>query len=144
MGQVVSRTTNTISFVYLNANKFTVGEQVKFEESAIQSILQGVTTGNFVDRTNNYTLDKGHKRQYCDYSKIVRKGKSAIPSKKLLVIFDKYEVSSGVTGDLFSVNSYTSERYTKDIPAIGPNRASDILDFRPRVSDFTVGTGSPF
>ena len=144
VGQVVSRTTNTISFVYLNANKFTVGEQVKFEESAIQSILQGVTTGNFVDRTNNYTLDKGHKRQYCDYSKIVRKGKSAIPSKKLLVIFDKYEVSSGVTGDLFSVNSYTSERYTKDIPAIGPNRASDILDFRPRVSDFTVGTGSPF
>ena len=144
VGQVVSRTTNTISFVYLNANKFTVGEQVKFEESAIQSILQGVTTGNFVDRTNNYTLDKGHKRQYCDYSKIVRKGKSAIPSKKLLVVFDKYEVSSGVTGDLFSVNSYTSERYTKDIPAIGPNRASDILDFRPRVSDFTVGTGSPF
>ena len=144
VGQVVSRTTNTISFVYLNANKFTVGEQVKFEESAIQSILQGVTTGNFVDRTNNYTLDKGHKLQYCDYSKIVRKGKSAIPSKKLLVVFDKYEVSSGVTGDLFSVNSYTSERYTKDIPAIGPNRASDILDFRPRVSDFTVGTGSPF
>ena len=43
--------------MYLNANKFTVGEQVKFEESAIESILQGVTTGNFVDRTNNYTLD---------------------------------------------------------------------------------------
>ena len=42
IGQVVSRTSNTISFVYLNANKFTVGEQVKFDESAIQSILQGV------------------------------------------------------------------------------------------------------
>ena len=35
---------------------------VKFEESAVYNLLQGVTTGNFVDRTNNYTLDKGHKR----------------------------------------------------------------------------------
>ena len=118
IGQVVSRTSNTIDFVYLNANKFTVGEQVKFDESAIQSILQGVTTGNFVDRTNNYTLDKGHKRQYSDYSKIVRKAKSGIPSKKLLIIFDKYEVQSGASGDLFSVNSYTSDRYTKDIPML--------------------------
>ena len=80
----------------LNANKFTVGEQVKFDESGIQSILQGVTTGNFVDRTNNYTLDKGHKRQYSDYSKIVRKAKSAVPSKKLLIVFDKYDVQSGI------------------------------------------------
>ena len=144
IGQVVSRTSNTVDFVYLNANKFTVGEQVKFEESAIESILQGITTGNFVDRTNNYTLDKGHKLQYCDYSKIVRNAKSAIPSKKLLIIFDKYEVQSGASGDIFSVNSYTSDRYSKDIPAVGFNRASDILDFRPRVSDFTVGTGSPF
>ena len=66
------------------------------KSSGIQSILQGVTTGNFVDRTNNYTLNKGHKLQYCDYSKIVRNAKSAHPSKKLLIIFDKYEVQSGV------------------------------------------------
>ena len=146
VGQVVSRTTNTISFVYLNANKFVIGEQIKFEESAIESVLQGITTGNYVDRTNNYNLDKGHKLQYCDYSKIVRKSKSAVPSKKLLIIFDKYEVPIGVTGDLFSVNSYTSDRYSKDIPAIGENRASDVLDFRPRVVDYNVAStsGSPF
>ena len=146
IGQVVSRTSNTVDFVYLNANKFTVGEQVKFDETGIQSILQGVTTGNFVDRTNNYTLDKGHKRQYSDYSKIVRKAKSGVPSKKLLIIFDKYEVQSGASGDIFSVNSYTSDRYTKDIPAVGFNRATDILDFRPRVQDFDLAstTGSPF
>ena len=146
VGQIVSRTSNTISFVYLNANKFVVGEQVKFDESAIETILQGVTTGNFVDRTNNFTLDKGHKLQYSDYSKIIRNAKSAIPSKKLLIVFDKYEAQSGVSGDLFSVNSYTSDRYTKDIPAVGSNRASDILDFRPRVQDYNVATstGSPF
>ncbi len=146
VGQIISRTSNTISFVYLNANKFTIGEQIKFEESAIQSILQNVTAGNYIDRTTNFTLEKGHTLQYCNFSKIVRKENSGIPSKKLLIIFDKYDVSAASSGDIFSVNSYTSDRYTKDIPYIARNRASDIIDFRPRVKDYDVSTatGSPF
>ena len=146
IGQIVSRTSNTIDFVYLNDSVFTIGEIVKFEESAVESILQGVAVGNFVDRTSNYTLDKGHKEQYCDYSKIVRNEKSAIPSKKLLIVFDQYQIASGNTGDLFTVNSYTKERYSKDIPFVGFNDASDILDYRPRVSAFTYSSGghSPF
>ena len=145
IGQIVSRTSNTIDFVYLNDNVFTIGEIVKFEESAIESILQGVAVGNFVDRTSNYTLDKGHKEQYSDYSKIVRNEKSAIPSKKLLIIYDRYSIVAGNTGDLFTVNSYTQERYSKDIPFVGQFPASDILDYRPRVSGFTPsGDKSPF
>ena len=112
IGQIVSRTANTVDFVYLNDSVFTIGEVVKFKESGIETILQGVTVGNYVDRTSNYTLDKGHKEQYCDYSRIVRNAKSAIPSKRLLIIFDKYQVASGNSGDLFTVNSYTKERYT--------------------------------
>ena len=146
IGQIVSRTANTVDFVYLNDSIFTIGEVVKFEESAIESILQGVTVGNFVDRTSNYTLDKGHKEQYSDYSKIVRNSKSAIPAKKLLIVFDKYQVASGNTGDLFTVNSYTKERYTNDIPFLpSGTAASDVLDYRPRVSTFTPsGDKSPF
>ena len=145
IGQIVSRTSNTIDFVYLNSSVFTIGEIVKFEESSVESVLQGVVVGNYVDRTSNYTLDQGHKEQYCDYSKIVRNSKSAIPSKKLLIVFDKYQVASGNTGDLFTVNSYTAERYSKDLPFIGMNQASDILDYRPRVATFTPsGDKSPF
>ena len=145
IGQIVSLSANEVSFVYLNDNQFAVGEVVKFEESSIESILQGITVGNFVDRTDNYLLDKGHKEQYCDYSKIVRKSGSAIPSKKLLIIYDQYQVASGNSGDLFTVNSYTKERYSKDIPFVGFDRASDILDYRPRVSTFTPsGDKSPF
>ena len=146
IGQIVSRTSNTVDFVYLNDSVFTIGEIVKFSESSVETVLQGVTIGNFVDRTNNYTLDKGHKDQYCDYSRIVRNAKSAIPSKKLLIIFDKYQVASGNSGDLFTVNSYTKERYTNDIPFVGGTGASDILDYRPRVNPFTYGGGggSPF
>ena len=100
IGQIVSVPNATdVNFVYLNGNKFAIGEVVEFKESGIETILQGTEKGNFIDRTENYTLDKGHKLQYCDYSKIVRKAKSAIPSKKLLIIFDKYQVASGNTGD---------------------------------------------
>ena len=145
VGQIVSRTSNTISFVYLNANKFTNGEQIKFLESAITTNLQQITSGNYINRTNNYILDKGHNSQYCGYSKIVRKAKFAAPSNKLLIIFDKYEVPSNV-GDFFTVNSYSADRYSKDIPSVRDHRGSDILDFRPRVADFNPDTtnGSPF
>ena len=117
-----------IEFVYLNANRFEKGESVEFKESNIKANLQNITTGNFTDRTNNYDLDKGHRKQYCDYSRIIRKEGSAVPSNRLLVIFDHYVTQSTTTGDVFTVNSYTKERYTKDIPRVGGSRASDIID----------------
>jgi hypothetical protein len=42
--------------------------------------------------------------------------------------------------------SYDKERYTHDIPFIGPRsvKSSDTLDFRPRVPVFTSTTSSPF
>ena len=146
IGQIVSRTANTVDFVYLNDNRFSIGEVINFRESSVETILQGVTVGNFVDRTSNYTLEKGHKDQYCDYSRIIRNDKSAIPSKKLLVIYDQYQVASGNNGDFFTVNSYPEERYSKDLPRISGISASDILDYRPRVKPYVYSGGgaSPF
>ena len=137
IGQVVTRVSATeIEFVYLNANTFNAGETVTFKESSISTNIQKITLGNYVDRTDNYTLDKGHKKQYSDYSRIIRKSNSSIPSKKLLVIFDMYQVQSGNSGDVFTANSYTKDRYTYDVPQVGRDRATDILDFRPRVKPF--------
>ena len=146
IAQVVNRNANDVDIVYLNSNTFIVGEQVKFEESAVQSILQGIETGNYINRTNNYILRSGHKKEFCDLSRIVRKNKSGIPSKRLLVIYDQYQVSGDATGDLFTANSYTKERFTNDIISVDRNRVTDILDFRPRVANYThsSGNGSPF
>ena len=146
IGQIVSRTANTVDFVYLNDNRFTIGEIINFKESSVETVLQGVTVGNFIDRTSNYVLDKGHKAQYCDYSRIIRNAHAAVPSKKLLIVFDQYQVQSGNNGDFFTVNSYSSERYSKDLPLVDGIPASDILDFRPRVSPFVYSGGgvSPF
>jgi len=144
IGQIVERTATDISFVYLNANRFIVNENIKFKESSITATAQEVVNGNYVDRTDNYLLDQGHTKQISDYSRIVRKEGSAIPAKRLLVIFDQYEVPTGNKGDLFTVNSFTSDRYSKDIADITGDRATDILDSRPRVKEFTATNASPF
>ena len=142
IGQLVDRNANDVTFVYLNDSKFQPGEVVNFKESAIESTLQGVEVGNYIERTENYFLDKGHKEQYCDFSSIMRNQGSAIPSKRLLIIFDQYQVASGNSGDIFTVNSNGEDRYANDLPIVGESAASDILDFRPRVNKFVPdGTG---
>ena len=146
IAQIVNRVSATeIEFVYLNDNTFSRGEVINFKESNIEANLQKITLGNYTNKTNNYLLDKGHRKQYSDYSKLIRNSNSTIPSNRLLVIFDYYKTQNDASGDLFTANSYTKDRYTKDVPIISNNRGTDILDFRPRVSPFDISTNkSPF
>jgi len=135
-----------VEFVYLNDSKFQVGELATFKESNISANIQTITQGTYLDISDRYDLDKGQKEQYYDYSKLVRKLGSADPKRRLLVIYNRYDVPASDTGDVFTVNSYPSERFTSDIPFVmnGSVRSSDTLDFRPRVADFTTYLYSPF
>ena len=138
---------NVLGIVYLNDKKLITSENVLFEESQIVSSIETIQIGNYNDISSFYILDGGQRDEYYDYSRLVRKNNLSIPSKQLMVIFDKYTVPSDDTGDAFTVLSYDRERYTKDIPLIGDSevRATDTLDFRPRVSDFgSVSSRSPF
>ena len=139
---------STISIVFLTEDKFTPLEILDFQESNSSATLQQFTPGKFKNVTDSYLLDQGQKAQYYGFSSISRVNDSYIPTKQLLVVFDKYEIPSSDVGDVFTVASYDSERYTKDIPDIGKNlkRASDTLDFRPRVSTYdpSTATYSPF
>ena len=146
IAQVVTRASATnVEFVYLNSKQFVVGEIVDFEESDISSTIQTINLGNYQNITNKYTLDKGQREHYYDYSRIVRKTDGYIPSHRLLVIYNNFTVPSNDAGDVYTVDSYDDERYTSDIPALPSGvRASDILDFRPRVAPFTSTTSSPF
>ena len=137
---------NILGVVYLNSEKFTDSETVTFEESNITTEIESIIPGKYKDITNSYRLDKGQKDQYYDYSKIVRNKNTTEPSKQLLVVFDYYLIPSNDSGDVFAVLSYDKERFTHDIPFIGPRsvRSSDTLDFRPRVSIFTSNSSSPF
>ena len=136
---------NKLGVVYLNQNTFTAGETVTFKESNIISTVQSITLGKYNNVTNNYVLDGGQKNEYYDYSRLIRTTDSE-PSKRLLVVFDHYIVPASDTGDVFTVLSYDADRFLNDIPTIGPKnvRASDTLDFRPRVVNYSSTTASPF
>ena len=150
VARIVSRLTNptnTLEIVYLTNDRFVVGEQVDFEESNILSQIEAITLGKYKDITNSYTLDKGQKEQYYDYGKLIRNKESSIPNKKIIVVYDYYTVESNDNGDVFTVLSYDRDRFSTDVPFINSGiRASDTLDFRPRVSTFNPATtnGSPF
>jgi len=137
---------NKLGIVYLNSNTFEIGENVKFEESNIETLIVSTGIGTYTDITKSFTLDKGQREQYYDYSRIVRKNDVSVPSRQLMVVFDKYTVPANDRGDVFTVLSYPEDAYNYDIPEIGEVRASDILDFRPRVGTWvsSATTESPF
>ena len=137
---------NFLKIVYLNSERFLESESVVFSDSNIKTEIEKITLGKYKDITNSFTLNKGQKNQYYDYSKIVRNAGTPEPSKSLLIIFDYYSVPSNDSGDVFTVLSYDKERFTHDVPSIGPRsvRSSDTLDFRPRVSTFSANDKSPF
>ena len=145
VAQIVGQVSATeIEISVLSSTQFLIGEVVNFQESNISSTLQDIVIGNNSNITNRFTLDKGQREEFYDYSRIVRKINFPAPSRKVLVIFDKYEVPSNDRGDFYTVNSYSEERFGKDIPHLKNNlRASDTIDFRPRVSDYS-GSVSPF
>ena len=146
VAQLVTRSSSTeVEFVYLNKSKFILGEEVTFSESNISSTIQGITAGQYLNIGDRYALDKGQKNQYYDYSRIVRKLGQPAPSKRLLIVFNRYDVPTNDTGDIYTTNSYEQERYAKDIPSLPDGtRLTDVLDVRPRVAYFDSYTSSPF
>ena len=136
---------SNIEIVYFTDVQFTLGELITFQESNIVTTVQAVTLGNNLNITEKYTLDKGQREQYYDYSRIVRKRGFSAPSRKLLIVFNSYVVPSTDSGDAFTVNSYDIDRFKNDIPILENNvRATDTLDFRPRVSSTVSNAASPF
>ena len=148
VAKVVTKAANKITFVYLNENRFAVQENVLFQESNVIGQIQTISAGRYTDVTNRFTLNKGQKSQYYDYARLVRNDGYSEPNRKLYVVYDHYTVPSNDEGDIFTVDSYDEERFAKDIPLIGKvnQRASDTLDFRPRVAVFdpSTATKSPF
>ena len=146
IAQITDRTSATIvEIAYLTPQQFITGERVTFKESNIVTNLQGVTAGSYLNITSSYTLDKGQRSSFYDYSRIVRKDGVRVPNRQLKIILNRYTVPANDKGDVYTVGSYDENRFKNDIPILDGNiRASDTLDFRPRVADFTVTNTSPF
>lgn len=130
-----------INFVYLNDKSFQGSEIVSFEESGIDATISAIALSD-KNILENYTLDKSQQNTIYDYSRIVRNSTSKEPVKQIKIIFESAEFSSSDLGDLTTVNSYGNFDYCDIAPVRDSVANSDILDIRPRVSEYSVTTGS--
>ena len=136
--QVVSFNSTTVFYVMLNDNSFTGDENIS-TPTAAGKITVGTIRQGSNNITSSYELDSGQREQYYDYSRIVRKAGYAAPTRRILVIFDRFQTTSG--DGFYSVDSYSTEDY-KDIPTFGDVPLRNGLDFRPMVPDQISGTGT--
>ena len=135
----------TIDIINVNDNDFQAGEVVTFEESQVTAIFVSVTDRSR-DISEYYEIDNGQRLSYYDYSRLVRKRESKIPTKKIIVYFESGSFEASDTGDVTTLNSYADFDY-EEIPFFKDRiKNSDMLDIRPRVSEYTVTSGarSPF
>ena len=130
-------TSNKVNFVYLNSNRFQYNEKIVFRSSKIEGYVQGLTFGSR-DVTDNYILDNGQRNDYYDYGRIIRTKNDYVPTKRLLVIFERYSIDN--SNDLVTFNSYDYIDYSNDVITFNSSRNTDILDFRPRVSFYNRNT----
>ena len=134
-----------IGYVYLNDIVFEVGEQVEFAQSTVIGNITNVNIGSN-NVTRNFTLAKGQRNTFYDFSRIVRKGNFPAPARRLKVYFTNAYYAASDNGDITTVNSYNGFDYTNDISLVDSKRVTDIIDARPRVTSYTLaaGTRSPF
>ena len=136
--QIVSFNSTTVYYVMLNDNSFTGDEAISTPTAngkiTVDTIRKGAN-----NITSSYELDNGQREQYYDYSRIVRKAGYAAPTRRILVIFDRFQTTSG--DGFYSVDSYSAEDY-KEIPTFGIIPLRNGLDFRPMVPDKLANNGT--
>ncbi len=134
-------TSSQISFIYKNQNTFNEGEVISFRESSIQAQSVTLDTQSF-DISFEYTFNNGQNGTNYGPGYLTRKSSSVEPTKKLKVYFSSGYYDSTDDGDITTASSYNTFDYSLEIPTIDNTRVTDILDIRPRVSDYTVSENS--
>ena len=133
-----------ISFVYKNDIVFKEGENIVSSESAIEGVIQTLDAASF-EVSSNFIFNDGQEGTIYNIGVLKRKADIAEPSKQLKVYFSNGYFQSTDDGDITTVESYKTFDFTKEIIAVQNRRSTDLIDIRPRVSDYTVAesTRSP-
>ena len=135
-----TNTTTKVNFVYLNSKRFNIDEKVTFKSTNITGNIQSLTFGSR-DVTSNFSFDNGQRDDYYDFGRIIRNKTGYVPSRRLLVVFDRYELSAG-TNNIVNYDSYAFTNFENDIVSHKGKRNTDILDFRPRVAVYNINTAA--
>ena len=130
-----------ISFITQNEINFKEGETVVFEESKIEGVITTVDASSF-DITNNFSGANGQKEDFYNYSIIKRNVDTKAPNKKIKIYFSNGYYQSTDDGDVTTVDSYSTFDYATEIQSVNGNRNTDLIDIRPRVSQYDISEGS--
>ena len=97
------------------------------------------------DISSDYTFNIGQESTFYDYGTIKEKQMLMLLRSKIKVYFMSAYYASTDTGDITTVNSYDDFDYATEIKDVNNVLNADIIDIRPRVSDYTVSesTRSP-
>ena len=133
-----------ISYISKNDKKFVEGETVTFQETGITAVVSVLTSESF-DISENYKFRTGQESTFYDQGRIIIKEGKSLPTKKLKIYYKSASFDSTDNGDLTTVESYKNFDYSKEIKGINGDANTDIIDIRPRVSEYTVAedTRSP-
>ena len=137
LAEIVS--SSEISFIYKNESVFVEGETIEFADSNLSARVSTLSTPSF-NISPNYTFRTGQENTIYNYGIIRRKNKAESPSNQIKIYFSSGSFESTDDGDVTTVNSYQNFDYTNDIATVDIFRTSDIIDIRPRVSNYTVNT----
>ena len=136
-----------VSFIYKNKKTFIEGETIISYESDATAIAQTLSADSF-DVSTNYSYRTGQKGTFYDYGTIIRKDNIQEATKRLVVYYSSGYYESSDDGDITITNSYSQGfDYSNEIRSINRIRNTDIVDIRPRVSNFiplSTSTRSPF
>jgi hypothetical protein len=129
-----------IGFVYQNESVFENNETLTFSDSGVTAVATSVNIGS-LNVTGDYLFYNGQRDSFYDYGRILRRGGRSVPTKKLIVYFSNAYYDSADTGDITTVNSYNDLNYSTEIASMNGVRVTDIIDARPRVTNYTVTDG---
>ena len=131
----------SVSFVTKNQIDFIAGETVILQSSLVEGIISAVVEDSF-NISSNYTFSTGQQKSIYAYSSLRRRPSSSAPTRKLKIYYAsaKYDVAD--SGDLTTIESYSAFDYATEIQSVDGVSNADMIDIRPRVSNYTVAEGA--
>jgi hypothetical protein len=142
IGVYAERLTNSeISFIPQNETPFKQGEPILFRESKIQAVITSLDSPSS-NISANFKFDNGQRGSHYGHAFITRNSSASSPSKKLKIYYANGYYQGSDNGDITTVESYNSFDYIKDIQTVNSMRNCDMIDIRPRVSNYTLSENS--
>lgn len=136
-----TKDSSTIRYLPKNNFKFVEGETVVFQESSISGGVSSLNTTSF-NISSNYTFGSGQRGTIYNHGFVTRKTDSDSPKNKIKVYYKSASFDASDNGDIITVESYNDFNYSTEVKAVNGVLNTDIIDLRPRVSDYTVSEGS--